>query len=137
MPEFMIRNGIALPYSEDEQIAVCGLVAVSKVYAERGHHVVLISDFRNEVLSLVWEQLVGYPYRVVRLYSSVDSLLAQRVKEPTRPSGYRDVALAQAANREIRAMTLGDSLDIDVATQSIEQVIEQIRVNILVPNRAM
>lgn len=133
MPEFMTRNGIAIPYTEDERIAVCGLVAIAKVYSDEGHKVVLISDFRNEVLPLGWRQLGEYPYRVVRLYSSVDSALAVRITDPTRPSGYRDVAAAQVANRIIQAMNLGDSLDIDVSMLSVEHVIEQVRTTLLIP----
>lgn len=137
MPEFMMQNGMTIPYVEDERIAVCGLVAVAKVYSDLGHRVVLISDFRNEVLPLVWQQLDAYPHQVVRLYSSVGKVLAERVSEPTRPSGYRDVAGAQVANDEIRAMRFRQSLDIDVATQTLERVVEQIRVNILLPNGAV
>jgi hypothetical protein len=137
MPEFLQRNGLAIPYEEDEKTAVRALIAVAQIYCAAGHRVVLVSDFRNAVLPLVLELLAAQPYRVLRLYSSDEDLLATRVLEPTRSSGYRDVAAAQAGNREIQTLDLGDSLDIDVASHGVDRILEIIRTEILAPNQAI
>ena len=137
MPEFLRRNGVEISYVEDERIAVQALICVARVYSDAGHNVVCVSDFRNEVLPLVFESLDAYPHRIVRLYSSVETVLEARMLEPTRPSGYRDVVEAKAANREIMAMDIGGSLDIDIAQFGIEDVLAMIRTDILEPNQAI
>lgn len=137
MPEFLRRNGTAISYEEDERTAVQALVGVAKVYSDAGHRAVFVSDFRNEVLPLAFASLDAYPYQVVRLYSSAEAILEQRVMAPARSSGYRDVEAAQAANREIMAMDFGGSLDIDVARYGIEDVLAMIRSRILAPNGAI
>ena len=137
MPEFRRRNGVAIPSVADERAAVRALIAIAKVYTDEGHQVVCVSDFRTAVLPMVFAALGADPYTVVRLYISDEPVLTRRGGHPTRPSGYRDAAAALAANREIMALHLGGSLDIDVAHAGIDAVIATIHAAILVPNRAV
>lgn len=137
MPEFMTMNGQHIAYEQDEAIAIRGLIAVAREYVNAGHHVVFIGDFRIESLDVVFQLLSGEPHQTLKLICSDDALLSQRVLEPTRPSGYRDVDASLQANRRFIAMDIPNCCVIDVARNSVDRVIDVVVHDILLPNGGM
>jgi hypothetical protein len=126
MPEFRRMNGRRLSYEEDEAIAIRGIVAVAKAYVRSGHHAVLLGDFRLEAWHHVLDAVGDFPHLVVKLVFEDDSALAERVLDPSRPSGYRDVGAAQEINQDLRSMDIPGSVEIDVSAQSVSDVVIQI-----------
>ena len=126
MPEFRWMNGRRLSYEEDEAVAVRGMVAVAKAYVRSGHGVVFLGDLRLRALDHVFDALGDFPYLVVKLVFEDDADLAARVLDPSRPSGYRDVAAAQKINRDLRAVEIQGGLEINVSADSMSGVVSRI-----------
>lgn len=119
-------NGEELSYELDEQIAVGALVRLAAEYVRAGHRYVFLADFRNQVVPQLLQQLAHEEAGFVVLTFSDESRIPDRVTNPDRPSGYRDVEAAVEANRWLMDQTLPGALKIDVSSHSADVVAEKI-----------
>jgi dephospho-CoA kinase len=137
MPEFRCMNGKWIDYSVDEEIAVRALAKVAVEYSRAGHSRVFISDFRTEVVPMLLEELSDQEVRVLVLVFSDESLIRDRVLDPQRSSGYRDVDEALKVNRWFLAQKINGALQIDVAAADVDAVIERIANAYGLPNKPL
>jgi hypothetical protein len=137
MPEFLTMNGVKIAYPQDESIAIKALIAVAREYVSGGHSVVFVSDFRIETLESVLAHLSPDFHQTIKLVCTDDAKLKQRVLEPTRPGGYRNVEVSLEANKRYIAMKIPNCRVIDVATISINDAVEIVEKDILIPNKAV
>jgi len=137
MPEFHSMNGEPLPYEGDEQIAVGALVRIAAEYVRAGHRYVFLSDFRNEVVPQLIKHLATEEVRFVILSFSDESTISERVLDPDRPSGYRNVDAAVEANRWLADQAFPNALRIDVSTNPADAVVETIACTYRLPNKPL
>lgn len=103
------------------------LVLVAKNYAKHGFKNVIITDLNNDFIVQLPELFEGYDFAIYTLRILDDELLKSRVLDESRSSGYRDWEKAVKINNELKNREpLKNETFIDIATQSVEQVVEQI-----------
>ena len=130
-------NGKLIDYSLDEQIAVRAMAKVAAAYSRAGHSRVFMSDFRIEVVPMLLEELSDQEVRVLVLVFSDESLIRDRVLNPQRPSGYRNVDEAVKVNRWFLSHPITGALQIDVSGADVDAVIERIASAYGLPNRPL
>ena len=116
-----------LSYTEEESLSFENLVLVAKNYAKHGFKNVIITDLNNDFIVQLPELFEGYDFAIYTLRILDDELLKSRVLDESRSSGYRDWEKAVKINNELKNREpLKNETFIDIATQSVEQVVEQI-----------
>ena len=84
---------------------------------------------------MLLEELSDQEVRVLVLVFSDESLIRDRVLNPQRPSGYRNVDEAVKANRWFLAHPITGALQIDVSSADVDAVIERIASAYGLPNK--
>lgn len=124
VPEFRILNGQRISYEQDEAIAIKVLYAAANVYTQAGHHVVMLTDFRVEVVNSVFELQDEVEGVSVILWTSDEDVLRSRIL--SRTEGFRDPVKAIADNSRWKDMLAPHAVRIDVNELSIEQICSRI-----------
>ena len=127
IPEFQNTGSRTLSYTEEESLSFENLVLVVKNYAKHGFKNVIITDLNNDFIAQLPELFKDYDFAIYTLRLEDDNLLKSRVLDESRSSGYRDWEKALKINSELKNREpLKNETFIDIATLSVEQVVEQI-----------
>jgi hypothetical protein len=103
------------------------LVLVAKNYVKHGFKSVIITDLNNDFIAQLPGIFKDYDFAIYTLRVLNEELLKSRVLDELRSSGYRDWEKALEINNELKNREpLKNETFIDIATQSVEQVVEQI-----------
>ncbi len=130
MPEFRIKNGITIPYEEDELIAIENLILVAQNYRKHGHQHVLLSDFRIETVPLLAELIPAEDMLHLILFTNDDTELRNRVIAENRPSAYRNWEHALQVNQTLKSTSSDEGERIDVTGKSVEEIVDYIVIRI-------
>ncbi len=113
--------------AQEEQMAFENLLYILQNYARHGYQQVLINDLRDHRVQQLPTVLHGYDLRIITLVVTQDAVLADRVRNPQRDSGFRDVAAALAWNRAVLARpTVPNETKLDNTNLSPEETVAQI-----------
>ncbi|NCU38518.1 hypothetical protein EOL96_05695 [Candidatus Saccharibacteria bacterium] len=127
IPEFRSAGSRDLSYVEEESLAFENLVLIVKNYTKHGFKNVIITDLNNDFTAQLPELFKEYNFAIYTLRLNDEELLKSRVMDESRSSGYRDWEKALQINRQLKKREqLKNETFIDVTTQSVDEVIEQI-----------
>ena len=127
IPEFQNTGSKTLSYAEEESLSFENLVLVAKNYVKHGFKSVIITDLNNDFIAQLPGIFKDYDFAIYTLRVLNEELLKSRVLDELRSSGYRDWEKALEINNELKNREpLKNETFIDIATQSVEQVVEQI-----------
>lgn len=127
IPEFQNTGSRTLSYTEEESLSFENLVLVVKNYAKHGFKNVIITDLNNDFITQLPELFKDYDFAIYTLRILDDELLKSRVLDESRSSGYRDWEKALKINNELKNREPHkNETFIDIASQSVKQVVEQI-----------
>jgi chloramphenicol 3-O-phosphotransferase len=85
----------------EEAMAFENLLFILQNYARHGYTNVIVNDLRDHRIQQLPTALAGYNFVIVTLVVTDDAVLAGRVRNPERDSGFRDVAAALDWNRDL------------------------------------
>ncbi len=85
---------------KEEQMTFENLLYILKNYRKHGYQNVIINDLQDERIQQIPTVFAGSRYKIFTL-TVEDAILRQRVLNPTRDSGFRDVRAASEWNKQI------------------------------------
>ena len=109
----------------EEQMAFDNLIAILKNYARHGYKHVIVNDLRDHRVQQIPEALARYEYMIITLVISNDDVLATRVINPERDSGFRNVEAALAWNRSLlERPPVENEYKLDTTKLSVAETVE-------------
>lgn len=127
LPEHDGPDGGPFRWPDEEALLWRNLGAVVRGYLHAGFRRVIVTDLQDARLGQLRRAFPGRDLRLFTLTVSDDALLAARVCEPTRSSGYRDVDEARAINARILARPpLPFETRLDNTETSLDALVERI-----------
>ncbi len=124
MPEFLVKNGNAISYEEDERIAADTLLLVGRNYLKHGHRIVLLSDFTLRLLPWLLSSTTPEERLPIKLIIRDDAELTRRVLDPSRSNGYRHWEEALRINRDLQVPLAADEVVCDITGKTLAEEID-------------
>ena len=135
IPEFRQKGEAQISYEEEELISFENLCLVTRNYLRHGFSNILLSDLREPIVRKALRVFARRRLLLVTLICSEEDILKQRVLDETRSSAYRNWQEALALNQTIqRRSPASNEIRLDVARLSVEEIVRQIQIWIMVGN---
>ncbi len=111
----------------EEQMAFDNLVAILENYARHGYKYVIVNDLEDARVQQMPEVLKAHTFVIITLVITEDDVLAARVLNPERDSGFRNVEAALAWNRALLVRkTVANEYKLDTTHLSITETMEAV-----------
>lgn len=125
--EFHLDNEWKKESEEEEQMAFENLIFILKNYLRNGYKNIIVNDLKDFRVQQIPQFFADEDYLIVTLVVNNEEELRERVLNPTRDSGWRDVERALAWNqRIIERPAVRNEYKLDNTTKIPQQTAQEI-----------